>query len=455
MSTTMSGDERTPLVAPALSATRVTTTVALALAGGALALASVASGRPMGVAALSAARTPIVTPFKMTIATADELASSGTSPIKQARPITTHSAENRALAARIEANLGYKEPLVLPQGNAPMVQYNLHLGCEDDVVKSRSGNFWTSPVVEARLVYHNYQQDDFFSWENGIPMQKVNIYPGDSQTWAVDTNVPDWEYGFALKNAAGQILYEIGDDKMEDMPSSTAPLFQQKECTNMYGMHHNRMAPLDVANSTRAGYVDTTFGSCRNDCVLEGDPWEWSAADKERMTEVMKNNPPKGLGSSFMMYGTTSPGVCTLNLYAQAGCGISTDDIVLHADPRPNQNKMIFDFLTCGHWSGDYSGWRTQAWTSMPEVGPANEQATDTKWKYTYEYTANGLQVEIESSTTAKRNLILAPWLSSNPYDRVRSIAVGWNPAFHAHSTGTCQLAPIFSPRVERQRVPL
>lgn len=242
---------------------------------------------------------------------------------------------------------------------------------------------------------------------------------------------------------------------MEDVPSRTAPLFQQKECTNMYGMHHNRMAPIDVAHSARPGYVDKTFGWCKNDCVLMGDPWEWSDADKKRMTAVMKNNPPKGLGSSFMMYGTTAPGVCTLNLYAKAGCGIATDDIVLHADPRPKENKMIFDFFTCGEWSGDYSGWRTQAWSSMPEVGPANEQATDVKWKYTYEYKANGLQVEIESSTKPKRFLILAPWLSNNPYDRVRSIATGWNHNFHPRSTGECQLAPIFSPRVERARVPL
>lgn len=239
-------------------------TIALALAG--------VTACAVGVASRLGAATPVVTPFKMTIATVDELASEGSSAIKQARAITTHSAENRAIAAKIEANLGYKIPLVLPTGNAPMVEYNLHLGCEDDVVKARSGDFWTSPVTEARLVYHNYEEYDFFSWEKGIPMHTANIYPGDSQTWAVDTNVPDWEYGFALKNERGEILYEIGDNTMDDTPSRIAPLFQQKECTNMYGMHHNRMAPIDVAKSERPGYVDKTFGSCRTDCVLKGDP---------------------------------------------------------------------------------------------------------------------------------------------------------------------------------------
>ena len=91
----------------------------------------------------------------------------------------------------------------------------------------------------------------------------------------------------------------------------------------------------------------------------------------------------------------------------------------------------------------------------MPEVGPANEQGNGIKWKYTYEYKANGLQVEIESSTMPKRFLILAPWLSSSPYDRVRSIGTGWNPNFHPRPTGECQLAPIFSPRAERARVPV
>ena len=454
MTTTMtSEDERTPLVAPAARAPAAWTTATRALTI-ALALAGV-TGAAVGVGSRLGAETPVATPFKMTIATVDELASEGSSAIKQARAITTHSAENRAIAAKIEANLGYKTPIVLPKGNAPLVEYNLHLGCEDDVVKSRSGDFWSSPVTEARLVYHNYEEYDFFSWEKGIPMHKANIYPGDSQTWAVDTNVPDWEYGFALKNERGQILYEIGDNTMDDTPSRIAPLFRQKECTNMYGMHHNRMAPIDVAKSERPGYVDKTFGSCRTDCVLKGDPWEWSDADKARMTAVMKHNPPKGLGSSFMMYGTNSPGVCTLNLFAQAGCGIAQDDIVLHADPRPSQGIMIFDFLTCGSWTGDYSGWRTQAWSSMPEVGPANEQGNGIKWKYTYEYKADGLQVEIESSTMPKRFLILAPWLSSSPYDRVRSIGTGWNYAYHPRETGECQLAPIFSPRAERARVPV
>ena len=174
-----SDDERTPLVAPAAPASTSATTRAMTIA---LALAGV-TGAAVGVASRLGAATPVLTPFKMTIATVDELASEGSSAIKQARAITTHSAENRAIAAKIEANLGYKTPIVLPTGNAPMVEYNLHLGCEDDVVKARSGNFWTSPVTEARLVYHNYEENDFFSWEKGIPMHKANIYPGDSQTW--------------------------------------------------------------------------------------------------------------------------------------------------------------------------------------------------------------------------------------------------------------------------------
>lgn len=393
----------------------------------------------------------------------DASAQLGSPAIKTPKAITTHSEANMAIAKDVAAALGYKTALVLPTGAAPMVQYHLHLGCEDALVKERSGNFWTSPVVEARLVYHNYEENDFFTWERGIVMAKTNIYPGDSQTWFVDTNVPDWEYGFGLKNARGEVLYEIGDNTMDvhgapkGTPQTVAPLFQQQNCTNMYGMHHNRIATIDVMNSERPGYVDSTFGSCRKDCVLKGDPWDWSAADKERMTTVMASNPPVGLGSSFMMYGTNDPGVCTLNLMAKAGCGIAQDDIVLHADPRPNQGIMIFDFLTCGQWTSDYSGWRTKQWGDLKELGPSAENVKGQKWKFTYFYTAAGLKVQLESGTTAKRDLFVAPWLSSNPYDRVRSIGTAFNPSFHVHGgwNTMCQLAPIFSPRVVRPRVPL
>ena len=447
-------DETTPLVSappPTTTTTRRTRVLGAAVLGSCV-LALAGAHR---VGAFGAA--PTTTPFRRTLATREEIASTGASAVKRARAIEHHPREHVALGESIASALGYPKP-ILPTGNAPMVNYFLHLGCEDDIVKQRSGDFWNYEITEARLVYHNYESAGFFKWEKGIPMTKSNIYPGDSQTWSVDTNVPDWEYGFALMNARGEILYEIGDNTMgDDAPSEIAPLFQQKECTNEYGRHHNRMAPIDVARSERPGYVDATFGSCKRDCVLKGDPWEWSEADQERMTLVMERNPPKGVGSSFIMYGTNSPGMCTMNLYADAACGIATDDILMHQDPRPTQSKIIFDFMTCNRWTGDYSGWRTQSWSAIPELGPASENGNpaEYKWKYTYEYKTNGLQVEVESAKTPKRFLILAPWLTSNPYDRVKSIGMWWNPHFHTKSSGKCRLAPLHNQRLARERVPV
>jgi hypothetical protein len=345
------------------------------------------------------------------------------------------------------AALGYDRRALRPQGNKPMITYVLHLGCETAAVTALNPTFWASPVVEARLVFHNVGAGDFFSWKKGLVMTEVNEYPGDSKSYEVTTDVPNWEYGFALRNQAGEIVYEIGvgGGKARANRRPVAPLFHQKECTNSYGGFHNRMAPIDVLRAPSPGFVDTVFGACASDCRPAGDYWSWSVADKQRMTEVMKTNPPTGLGAKFTMFGVNADGVCTMNIHNQNG---NYDDIMLHYDARPKQGKSIIDFKTAGSWAGDYSGWRTQLWPTT-YVGPTAENDPNIKWWYTYEYTNTGLRVSLNGNT-----LFTAPWRSAGAYKHVSYIDLGWQTNDHIKSTpGVCYLTPEAPPRAPQTRI--
>lgn len=264
----------------------------------------------------------------------------------------------------------------------------------------------------------------------------------------MQTNVPNWEYGFALKNDAGELLYEIGNGghnaRKHRVP--TAPLFHEDECTNAYGGFHNRMAPMDVMKTPTPGFVDVRFGSCHHDCIPRGEYWDWPTVSKQRMTNVMRTNPPKGLGAKFTMFGTNKQGVCTMNIHNQNG---QYDDIMIHVDPRPTESKSIIDFKTAGKWAGDYSGWRTQAWDTKA-LGPTAENDATKKWWYSYEYTNDGLKVYLNGVYK-----FTAAWRSTRAYERATYIAMNWNRERHSGGDGTCYLTPEPKVRELRARVPV
>lgn len=364
------------------------------------------------------------------------------------RAAPTLSAADAAALDAAAAMLGYNTSVLRPRGNKPIVTYTLHLGCESDELKAANPSFWARPVTEARLVYHNLNSHVFFDWEHGLKMTAEDLAPGDSQTFFVDTDVPNWEYGFALKNDAGEILYEIGNGGANGARHGvpTAPLFRSKECTNAYGGFHNRMAPIDVMKTSTPGFVDASFGSCKPDCIPRGAYWDRPLADKQRMTAVMKTNPPRGLGAKFSMFGTNKQGVCTMNIHNQNG---AYDDIMIHVDPRPKDSKSIIDFKTAGKWAGDYSGWRTQPWDEAA-LGPKLENDPNKKWWYTYEYANEGLKVYLNGAYK-----FTASWRSTRAYEHATYIDIWWSTARHVGGDGTCYLTPEPTFRQLRARVPL
>jgi hypothetical protein len=278
-------------------------------------------------------------------------------------------------------------------------------------------------------------------------MTQIDREAGDDQTFELFTTLPDWEYGFALKNQNGDILYEIGNggDNGAIYNVPTAPLFGQKNCTNAYGGFHNRMAPIDVMSSDRAGYVDARFGTCEATCRPSGEPWTWPLSEKRRMTSLMARDPAKGLGTKFSMFGTNSDGVCTMNIHNQNG---ASDDIMIHIDPRPNPARpntcgkacYITDFRVNGNWPADYSGFRTQNWDT-DYLGTNQENDPNAHWIFTYEYAEDGLKVYLGDNDL----IYTASWLTAGAYDHVSYIDMDYQKAYHINQDGSaskCFLTP-------------
>lgn len=282
-------------------------------------------------------------------------------------------------------------------GTGTAMTHTLHVGCESARVKSFNPSFWTSEIVEARIVKHDYDTDNgrsgasFFKWEDGLVMNNLNnLQPGDTATFELQTNDLNYEYGYALKNANGDIHYEIGTVDAAPLGGATGT------CTTGFGKYHNRIITHDWNRSEALGFIDATFGECKPNCMPENpdSPWDWSAEDRAKATQVMKTQPPTGLNARFMMFGVNSGGICTLNLHTQRG---SCDDILVHFDPRPKTNNFITDNLRCGVWQGQYVylPWSTS------EMGSTQEN-DDTRWKFVFQYHTDGLDIELNGEHYAK-----------------------------------------------------
>ena len=112
-------------------------------------------------------------------------------------------------------------------------------------------------------MYHNFNGNNFFDWSKGVKMEMGNLFPGDTQAWEATTDKLNHEWGFALKNAQGKILREIGPNKFnskktpqKDLPSSA--LVARDSCVHSYGGYINRIINIDAARNTDRsprGYV--------------------------------------------------------------------------------------------------------------------------------------------------------------------------------------------------------
>jgi len=272
-------------------------------------------------------------------------------------------------------------------GTSTPLTYTLHLGCESADLKSKYPKFFSGEyrdIVEARLVFHNYDvvnqrgEGSFFEWDEGLVMKDDNLQPGDLKTFTVTTNKINYEYGFALKNKDGDILYEIGEN-------GVSPL--EGDCVYGFGKYRNRVITTDWKRATDLGFIDITFGQCSANC-MPGDPsnpWDWPAEAKKQGSQMMKKYPPKGLNGQFIMYGENKGGICTMNLHTQRG---TCDDILTHFDPRPKDNQFITDNQRCKRWQGQYE---TMPWKKT-DMGSTLEN-DNTRWKFTFQYHKDGLNI--------------------------------------------------------------
>ena len=103
-----------------------------------------------------------------------------------------------------------------PDPDAPKVPVTFRVltSCIDDRVRALApAGFFDAPIVDARVVHHNYETygpEHFFAWESGYRTTFFADPSAYGSGFKVTTDAIDWEFGFALKNANGVEWYEIG-----------------------------------------------------------------------------------------------------------------------------------------------------------------------------------------------------------------------------------------------------
>jgi len=118
------------------------------------------------------------------------------------------------------------------------VTFTLDTSCVSPAYEAANAAFFASPIVEARVVYHSLgkaSSSDWFEWKRGVVMDPL----GSGQYYA-RTDAVNWEYGFALRNQAGAILYEIGGKNsaaglMKRTPPKAVKHLGGSNCFQRYG----------------------------------------------------------------------------------------------------------------------------------------------------------------------------------------------------------------------------
>ena len=353
---------------------------------------------------------------------------------------TTYARRESARRARASA-LGYfKRTRVLPRGASPTLTYTLHLGCEN-----AEGGFFDD-VQEARIVRHDYgDHEHFFEWERGIKMRRVNLFPGDTGTFSVDTDAVDWEWGFAVKNSRGEIRYEIGKKR------DGAPLGGNDVCANTFGEYTNRIIGWDSRRTSEPGYVDYVFGSCARNCIPTGDPFSWSPAEQSKNTAKMLANPPKGLGSAFKMYGVAGKAWCTINIHTQRG---ASDDIMMVFNPRSRNSETIMDIatgckpaVTDPNGECNWAGYRESVPWNDAEMGTVQSTDMNKHWMFEFTYVADGMDITLNG-----KPFYTYKWRSSDGgYDSVSYIQMNGGQPRLVFKTGECNLVASAHPRVAKE----
>jgi hypothetical protein len=115
-------------------------------------------------------------------------------------------------------------------------------------------DFWNFAKKSGKVVVHDYNSPSFFDYHRGIEMKREELQDG-LYAWRINATGNDWEFGFAMENAKGDYLYEIGKG------SDNVPL-AFTACSQRFGKFFNRNIQLE-RDASNISYV---FGSCQREC---------------------------------------------------------------------------------------------------------------------------------------------------------------------------------------------
>ena len=173
-----------------------------------------------------------------------------------------------------------------PDPSAPKVpvKFRVFTSCIDDRVRALApAGFFDAAIADVRVVHHNYRTygpENFFVWERGYettPFDEASAY---GSGFEVTTDLVDWEFGFALKNANGVEWYEIGVGEQgvkKGLAAVKAPLAglningddHAPGCAQVYGDYFNRAFTRE---EKEGGVISYVFGSCAETCAPPPPP---------------------------------------------------------------------------------------------------------------------------------------------------------------------------------------
>ena len=159
-----------------------------------------------------------------------------------------------------------------PHGKQQNVTFILHVGCIPEQIKARDADFWREenmPITRAYVVRHNFGSTSFFDFKDAEEHLRMQRNVGDG-TWeeglkfTLTTDKVDFEYGYAVKNSKGKVLYEIG--------GAGSPFYGQ-HCVDaqMYGSYWNRVLTLNPDPST-PNQREEVFATCDEACLPPPSP---------------------------------------------------------------------------------------------------------------------------------------------------------------------------------------
>ena len=290
-------------------------------------------------------------------------------------------------------------------------------------------------------------------------MEMGNLFPGDTQAWEATTDKLNHEWGFALKNAQGKILREIGPNKFnrrsaqKDLPralsSRATRAYTPTADTSIASLISTRPQHRSESERVRGFYVVRAKSRAIPTANRTVD-----AAERALMTSALEAHPPRGLGFSYIMYGWNNLGVCTMNAphvlrpVIRLRCARISSSISIRGQSG-RTTPFVTDDRRCGTWQHAYAPWSDQSWWWRTDKLGSVEENDTTEWRFDFKY-SGGVEIRIGKD---KEYFNLFPWSGDSGVDTINSISLGFNSNFHRTGVpGTCYLSAVWPTRAPRIR---